>query len=210
MLSLFRRSSRRRAGLDRRRLYIESYSFPAALREKLEAHPDLDLSGTQISLVLDGLRTWFVACLYADGKTLGMPSQAVDIAWHEFILMTREYQSFCDEAFGYYLHHSPEETMDEAMPAALRRTLLTTEREPMLPGYLGIPFLFALDSELGLPDGRSWTPEELDGLRTAGAEEAGSSAGSDGLFGGDGGGWFGGDGGGFSGGDAGGGCGGGA
>jgi hypothetical protein len=209
-MSLFRRSSRRRAGLDRRRLYIESYSFPAALREKLEAHPDLDLSGTQISLVLDGLRTWFVACLYADGKTLGMPSQAVDIAWHEFILMTREYQSFCDEAFGYYLHHSPEETMDEAMPAALRRTLLTTEREPMLPGYLGIPFLFALDSELGLPDGRSWTPEELDGLRTGGAEEAGSSAGSDGLFGGDGGGWFGGDGGGFSGGDAGGGCGGGA
>ena len=209
-MSLFRRSSRRRAGLDRRRLYIESYSFPAALREKLEAHPDLDLSGTQISLVLDGLRTWFVACLYADGKTLGMPSQAVDIAWHEFILMTREYQSFCDEAFGYYLHHSPEETMDEAMPAALRRTLLTTEREPMLPGYVGIPFLFALDSELGLPDGRSWTPEELDGLRTAGAEEAGSSAGSDGLFAGDGGGWFGGDGGGFSGGDAGGGCGGGA
>jgi len=209
-MSLFRRSSRRRAGLDRRRLYIESYSFPAALREKLEAHPDLDLSGTQISLVLDGLRTWFVACLYADGKTLGMPSQAVDIAWHEFILMTREYQSFCDEAFGYYLHHSPEETMDEAMPAALRRTLLTTEREPMLPGYLGIPFLFALDSELGLPDGRSWTPEELDGLRTAGAEEAGSSAGSDGLFAGDGGGWFGGDGGGFSGGDTGGGCGGGA
>jgi hypothetical protein len=209
-MSLFRRSSRRRAGLDRRRLYIESYSFPAALREKLEAHPDLDLSGTQISLVLDGLRTWFVACLYADGKTLGMPSQAVDIAWHEFILMTREYQSFCDEAFGYYLHHSPEETMDEAMPAALRRTLLTTEREPMLPGYLGIPCLFALDSELGLPDGRSWTPEELDGLRTAGAEEAGSSAGSDGLFAGDGGGWFGGDGGGFSGGDTGGGCGGGA
>ena len=167
--------------------------------------------------MLDGLRTWFVACLYADGKTLGMPSKAVDVAWHEFILMTREYQSFCDEAFGYYLHHSPEETMDEAMPAALRRTLLTTEREPMVPGYLGIPFLFALDSELGLPDGQNWTPEELDGLRTSGADEAGSSGafdapvGGDGGSGGDGGGWFGGDGGGFSGGDGGGGgCGGGA
>ena len=43
----------------------------------------------------------------------------MDIAWHVVILMTREYQSFCDEAFGYYLHHSPEETMDEAMPATL-------------------------------------------------------------------------------------------
>jgi hypothetical protein len=216
MLSLFRRSSRRRAELERRRIYIESYSFPAALREKLEAHADLDLTGSQISLVLDGLRNWFVACLYADGKTLGMPSKAVDIAWHEFILMTREYQAFCDGAFGYYLHHSPEETMDEAMPASLRRTLTTLERDPAVPGYIGIPFLFALDGELGIPEGQNWTPEELDGLRASGAEDAGSSGGFEGILGGDagsggdGGGWFGGDGGGFSGGDGGGGgCGGG-
>ncbi len=217
MLSFFRRSSRRQAELERRRIYIESYSFPSALREKLEAHPDLDLSGTQISLVLDGLRTWFVACLYADGKTLGMPSRAVDIAWHEFILMTREYQSFCDDAFGYYLHHSPEETMDEALPGPLRRTLLTTEREPMVPGYLGIPFLFALDGELGLDDGQKWTPEDIDSLRDSGPDEGPGVFGGDGgatgdgggLFGGDGGG-FGGDGGGFGGaGGGGGGCGGG-
>jgi hypothetical protein len=210
MLSFFRRSSRRRAELERRRMYIESYSFPSALREKLEAHPDLDLTGTQISLVLDGLRTWFVACLHADGKTLGMPSRAVDIAWHEFILMTREYQSFCDEAFGYYLHHSPEETMDEAMPGPLRRTLLTTERDPMVSGYVGIPFLFALDGELGLEDGQRWTPEDIDSLRSSGAEGTSGVFGGDGGAGGDSGGWFGGDGGGFGGdGGGGGGCGGG-
>jgi hypothetical protein len=215
MLSRFRRSSRRRAELERRRIYIESYSFPSALRDRLEARDDLDLTGTQISLVFDGLRTWFVACLYADGKTLGMPSRAVDIAWHEFILMTREYQSFCDEAFGYYLHHSPEETMDEAMPGALRRTLLTTEREPMVPGYVGIPFLFALDGELGLEGGQNWTPEEIDSLRSSGADEGsgafgGLFGGDDAGTGGDGGGWFGGDGGGFGGdGGGGGGCGGG-
>jgi hypothetical protein len=215
MLSLFRRSSRRRAALDRRRIYIESYSFPAALREKLEAHPDLDLTGSQVSLVLDGLRSWFVACLYADGKTLGMPSRAVDVAWHEFILLTREYQAFCDEAFGYYLHHSPEETMDEAMPATLRRTLTTLERDPAVPGYVGIPFLFALDGELGIEDGRTWTPEDIDSLRSSG--ETDSSGDFAGFFGGDGGsggdegGWFGGDGGGFGGdGGSGGGCGGGA
>jgi hypothetical protein len=215
MLSRFRRSSRRQAELERRRIYIESYSFPGALRERLEARDDLDLSGTQISLVFDGLRTWFVACLYADGKTLGMPSRAVDVAWHEFILMTREYQSFCDEAFGYYLHHSPEETMDEAMPGALRRTLLTTERDPMVPGYVGIPFLFALDGELGLEDGQKWTPQDIDSLRSSGADESsgafgGLFGGDDAGTGGDGGGWFGGDGGGFGGdGGGGGGCGGG-
>jgi hypothetical protein len=210
MLSLFRRSSRRRAALERRRIYIESYSFPSALREKLEAHPDLDLTGSQVSLVLDGLRSWFVACLYADGKTLGMPSKAVDVAWHEFILMTREYESFCEEAFGYYLHHSPEETMDEAMPATLRRTLTTLERDPAVPGYVGIPFLFALDGELGIEDGQTWTPEDIDSLRSSG--ETDSSAGffgGDGGSAGDGGGWFGGDGGGFGGDGGGGGCGGG-
>jgi hypothetical protein len=214
MFSLFRRSSRRRAELERRRIYIESYSFPAALREKLEAHPDLDLTGSQISLVLDGLRSWFVACLYADGETLGMPSKAVDVAWHEFILMTREYQAFCDEAFGYYLHHSPEETMDEAMPAALRRTLTSLERDPAVPAYVGIPFLFALDGELGIKDGQEWTPQDIEGLRASEAADTGALGGifgGDEGSGGDGGGWFGGDGGGFSGGDAGGGggCGGG-
>jgi uncharacterized membrane protein YgcG len=218
MLSFFRRSSRRAAELERRRIYIESYSFPAALREKLEARPDLDLTGSQASRVLDGLRTWFVACLYADGKTLGMPSRAVDVAWHEFILMTREYQSFCDEAFGYYLHHSPEETMDEAMPDTLRRTLTTLEREPAVPGYVGIPFLFALDGELGIADGQAWTREDIDSLRSSQPAQADASGAFAGPFvgdngsDGDGGGWFGGDGGGFSGGDGGGGggCGGGA
>lgn len=214
MLSLFRRSSRRRAELERRRLYIESYSFPQALRERIEAHADLDLSGSQISLVLDGLRAWFVACLYADGKTLGMPSKAVDVAWHEFILMTRDYQSFCDEAFGYYLHHSPEETMDQPMPASLRRTLLAAEQQPVLGAYAGIPLLFALDTQLGIADGQTWTPEDLDGLRDSGAGTEGFA----GLFGGDGGGdgastdgggWSGGDGGGASCGGGGGSCGGG-
>jgi hypothetical protein len=146
-----------------------------------------------------------------------MPSRAVDIAWHEFILMTREYQSFCDEAFGYYLHHSPEETMDEAMPATLRRTLTTLERDPAVPGYIGIPFLFALDGELGIQGGQQWTPEEIDSLRDSEAIQGDTSGAFSGLFGGDdagsggdGGGWFGGDGGGY-GGDGGGGgdCGGG-
>jgi hypothetical protein len=184
MFSLFRRSARRREELERRRLYIEGYSFPPALRERIVEHSDLALTSSQLSLVLDGLRAWFVACLYADGKTLGMPSRAVDVAWHEFILMTREYQSFCDEAFGYYLHHTPEQTMGEPMPAALQRTLLATDRQPAFTGYAGIPLLFALDSQLGFPDGQTWTREDLDQLR-AQEPDGGSFTG---FSGGDGGG----------------------
>jgi hypothetical protein len=190
MFSLFRRSASRREELERRRLYIESYSFPPALRERIAAHSELALTSSQLSLVLDGLRAWFVACLHAGGKTLGMPSRAVDLAWHEFILMTREYRSFCDEAFGYYLHHTPEQTMSEPMPAALQRTLLATDRQPAFTAYAGIPLLFALDSQLGLTDGQTWTQEDLDQLR-AQESDGGSFTGfwgGDGTGSGDGGG----------------------
>jgi hypothetical protein len=60
MFSLFRRSARRREELERRRLYIEGYSFPPALRERIAGHADLALTSSQLSLVLDGLRAWFV------------------------------------------------------------------------------------------------------------------------------------------------------
>ncbi len=36
-----------------------------------------------------------------------MMSDPVDEAWHQFILFTRSYTSFCNEAFGKYIHHRP-------------------------------------------------------------------------------------------------------
>ncbi len=52
-----------------------------------------------------------------------MPSKIVDIAWHEFILRTREYTTFCHRAFGAYLHHSPDSTMDVPAASLLPATL---------------------------------------------------------------------------------------
>lgn len=31
----------------------------------------------------------------------------LDEMWHQFILMTRDYEAFCFEVFGTYLHHEP-------------------------------------------------------------------------------------------------------
>lgn len=33
--------------------------------------------------------------------------RAIDNMWHEFILITRDYQQFCLQYFGYFLHHEP-------------------------------------------------------------------------------------------------------
>lgn len=34
-------------------------------------------------------------------------SKEADLLWHQFILFTREYEAFCKENFGEFIHHSP-------------------------------------------------------------------------------------------------------
>ena len=112
MVKTLRRKGRRR--------YIETYEFPKALQIKLQE----ELGDTRTAdIALEGLRGWYLAYLYADGALIGMPSKAVDEAWHEMILMTREYTWFCQQAFGHYLHHSPESTLDVSMDALLAETI---------------------------------------------------------------------------------------
>ena len=62
------------------------------------------------SLVETGLRQWLRCCGAAlrDGQVIGMPSHAVDEAWHGLILCTVRYARFCDAAYGRFLHHHPE------------------------------------------------------------------------------------------------------
>ena len=37
------------------------------------------------------------------------PSADADRAWHEFILFTRDYEQYCHERFGRFIHHEPHE-----------------------------------------------------------------------------------------------------
>jgi hypothetical protein len=187
--------------------FVDAYRFPPQLRRAVErryAH----LRPTQLDEVLEQLRTYFHLCRRAKGP-LAMPSQAVDVAWHEFILSTRQYQQFCQRAFGRYLHHTPAEAMPAPTEASarLRRCWhLACRRAGIDPrAARELPPLFALDARLAIPDGFHFVP---DCGRTRAAEGAtviycgshlGCSGGGDGD-GGTGGGDGGGDGGGCSGG----------
>jgi hypothetical protein len=176
----------RRLRYKRRHAFIQSYAFPPALEDKLHEKLDTD---HQVAVALEGLREWFLACLDAPGRPLGMPSRAVDVAWHEMILMTRAYHAFCERAFGHYLHHNPEAVMDEPMRASLARTLSVVEGQSA--AIAGVPLLFAVDRELGLEDGYHWAAEDIAGLRDdrphrwahfgSGAGCAGASCGSGGC-----------------------------
>ncbi|MHC9292121.1 hypothetical protein ACRCUN_06610 [Mycobacterium sp. LTG2003] len=85
------------------------------------------------ALVETGLRQWLRCCAPALGKrqVIGMPSRAVDEAWHGLILCTAYYSEFCRRAYGRYLHHQPDGAPPSAVPGAgdpmheqLRRTVL--------------------------------------------------------------------------------------
>src|SRR3954453_17242079 len=61
-------------------------------------------------LVDAGLRQWLrcAGAALRDDQVIGMPSRAVDEAWHGFILCTARYAEFCESAYGRFLHHHPE------------------------------------------------------------------------------------------------------
>ena len=136
---------------------IKRLVFDASIQRRVaETYPHL--TPTQVKEVLEGLRDYFYCVLMIRGKgMLSMPSQAVDEAWHAFILSTKAYESFCQRAFGKFLHHHPAETMQTRTQATIgiKRTWnLACRHEqinPALPSRL--PRLFALDAMLMIPSG---------------------------------------------------------
>jgi hypothetical protein len=147
LISFFRPGRARRRA--QQAAFIDSYEFPRALRDRLHEH-HLELRNSEVDAILEGLREWFLVCLHADGQMIGMPSRAADEAWHEFILLTPMYHAFCDQAFGHYLHHSPEAIMDEPVQPAVARTLQVYDRQI---ATRRVPRLFELDEQLRWPAG---------------------------------------------------------
>lgn len=139
--------------------YIENYQFHPAIAGKVKSkYPHL--TDAQVALVFSGLREYFYACNKANRKIVSMPSQVVDVAWHEFILFTRAYQQFCTKSLGRFLHHTPTEAMrsptlaQEGIKRAWRIACAKHKIDPKKPTRL--PLLFALDSQLNIDDGFSY------------------------------------------------------
>lgn len=144
--------SRRR----RRLAYIEGYRFHPVLKRKVqERYPHL--TDAQVETVFDGLRDYFHICSQAGRRMVSMPSQVVDVAWHEFILFTRAYQAFCEQAVGRFLHHTPTEAMKTptlAQDGIKRAWRLACARERISPAAPAqLPLLFAIDAMLNIQNG---------------------------------------------------------
>jgi hypothetical protein len=136
--------------------FITTYVFPSVLARKVrEKYPHL--TDVQMGLVARGLRQYFLICYKANKQFVSMPSQAADELWHEFILHTRSYQQFCNKAFGRFIHHLPAEAMiskshaQDGIKRTWRLACAAENINPQSPSRL--PFIFALDGLLQIPDG---------------------------------------------------------
>lgn len=140
----------------RKLAYIQSYKFHPSLGKKVQdKYPHL--TDEQIDIVFDGLRDYFYVCNQAQRRMVSMPSQVIDVAWHEFILFTRTYKSFCNKAIGRFLHHTPTEAMKTptlAQDGIKRAWRLACAKEKIKPSNpVRLPLLFAIDGMLNIEDG---------------------------------------------------------
>src|ERR1700750_1058997 len=80
-------------------------------------------------LIETGLRQWLrcAGAALRDDVVIGMPSRAVDEAWHGFILCTVRYATFCEAAYGRFLHLHPSGAgggAGDSMADQLSRTVI--------------------------------------------------------------------------------------
>jgi hypothetical protein len=181
--------------MSKRRQFVRESVLPRFIAGKLrEKYSHLSVSDTD--LVMRGLRQFFITYLRSGKKFVAMPSQVVDAAWHEFILHTRGYESWCSVAFDRLLHHSPAEVLGKSASRndGLRRAWYWACKEesidPRNPSRL--PLLFALDKKLNIPGGFTYVPDckDIDGKSGSGSYcgsdfgDSGGGSGDSGSFGG--------------------------
>lgn len=160
----------------RRENYIRQFAFPRGVFDKvMQRHPQL--TQKEMELVGQGLRQFFLAYQKSGHQFVSMPSQIADDLWHEFILYTKHYQNFCQQAFGRFLHHTPAVVLRENKNtnAGLRRCWLQVCREehinPRVPSRL--PLLFALDAKLNIRNGFHYVAD-CSGIARAGSVSNGN------------------------------------
>ena len=160
-----------------RERHIREAPLPQFLKRKLrQTYPHL--SSKDADLVERGLRQFFLACHRSQRRFVAMPSKVVDVLWHEFILHTQAYQTWCDIALGRFLHHTPAEAlgvMSDRNDGLRRAWFWACKDESINPrSPTRLPLLFALDAKCGIEGGFTYVPDCKDIARKSDANGDGS------------------------------------
>ncbi|WP_231514616.1 hypothetical protein [Mycobacterium sp. URHB0044] len=151
-------------GFDRSFAAVANLELPPAVFKTCPWQPR--------DLVETGLRQWLRCCAAGlrDRQVIGMPSHAVDEAWHGLILHTAHYQAFCTKAYGRFMHHHPAGAPTEGMPAMdpmdeqLRRTVIAWSLVAR-PGEQCV--LWDLDNRVGVHQPWGLEPARIETIELA-------------------------------------------
>lgn len=137
--------------------YIRTFDLPQGLYRRLSKHHP-NLTNAEFQLVSDSLRQFFLIHLRSGRNLVSMPSQVTDDLWHEFILYTKAYQTFCDKGFGKFFHHTPAAALgpkQQKSNTGVKRTWFHACQieniNPRIPTRL--PLIFAIDAQLNIANG---------------------------------------------------------
>jgi hypothetical protein len=88
------------------KIYRKIYEYPLDfVEQRLIKKGGFDEATAKIAV--EELKKFLYICAVEDDKPIAMISPIVDEAWHTFILFTKEYESFCCNIVGRFLHHRP-------------------------------------------------------------------------------------------------------
>jgi hypothetical protein len=140
--------------------FVKEYAFPNSVRLHLtNNHPTL--SDEAIENILDAFRDYVSICRYNENQFIAMPSKFVDCAWHGFVLATEDYQTFCKQSIGRFLHHHPLGGKKQNDTFAVGRTYVKATELSTASTNNQLPTLFSIDSLYGHAEAFAWQIEDL-------------------------------------------------
>jgi len=84
---------------------LNNYQIPAYIKRRFWLEKAPNLKKSEIDSIFNSLKEFlYLSYKY---KNVYLSSYIVDEAWHVFILFTKDYQKFCNEVFGEFIHHTP-------------------------------------------------------------------------------------------------------
>lgn len=132
---------------------VMDYRFPPLLDRLC----DKEGLGPDMAVKLFGDMLKFLYLCGTKSSTDGRfsPPEAIDIAWHHFLMFTREYARFCDVYFGQFIHHTPYTRSERVQMMASDNPRSSVQRSidkaALLFGSLSPAwFAIGLDSESGM------------------------------------------------------------
>ncbi len=96
---------------------FQGYQFKPLL---VRLQRELGIRAEEAQQLFTDLKTWMFLCAVSD-KPLS-PPKIIDEAWHNFVLFTKEYASFCQGFCGRFVHHVPFDGVCQSEESESTRT----------------------------------------------------------------------------------------